>query len=263
MTSNPIPKPRLCPRCGKQCFGRTDTELCIDCRVKEDWLKRRDAELSELDDESREEWYTKYGVIGRWAALDIDSFKKERQPLAYNRIKSCIEHFSSIVLYSPGVYGVGKTHLVSVLANEIVANNPAARFNDNHRCCVANPCPVKFLTETTLLSSIKATYQQDSPVDENMIYKRLSAFELLIIDDVGKVRPHDLSFLQGVYFRLIDERYTNEQHIILTTNLDLKGLGEFIGGASADRLREMCGKNFIKMAGESYRKLDKSKDAKS
>ncbi|GAJ02756.1 unnamed protein product, partial [marine sediment metagenome] len=35
--------------------------------------------------------------------------------------------------------------------------------------------------------------------------------------------------------------------------LDYPELEELIGGACADRLREMCGKNILKMSGKSYR----------
>jgi len=43
--------------------------------------------------------------------------------------------------------------------------------------------------------------------------------------------------------------------LILTMNLTLQELEDHIGGAPADRLREMCGRSgFITMKGESYRK---------
>ena len=256
MTASTAQKPREkepCAKCGNKVYALHDG-LCTDCHWTETWLKERQEKWPAADDEAREKWYEKFGVEGRWSGLDFKSFKREKQPKAFDVIKACSDNFSSIVLYSPGIYGVGKTHLVSVLANEIVNTKEAASFNDRNRCFRYNPCPVKFITENQMLSSIKQTYQKDAVENEDVIYKRLSAFDLLIIDDVGKVKPHDLSFLQGVYFRIIDDRYTQKKFIVITTNLDLKELEIFIGGASADRLREMCEKNFIKMAGESYRK---------
>jgi DNA replication protein DnaC len=43
--------------------------------------------------------------------------------------------------------------------------------------------------------------------------------------------------------------------IIITTNLDVVRIEEHIGGACADRLVQMCGKNFVRMTGKSYREI--------
>ncbi len=250
-----------CVKCGKTEYLHFTDDLCRDCHWEAVWIEERkglEERLPKDNQAAREAWYEKYGLEGRWAELDFESFKREKQPKAFDFMKSCAIEFSSAVLYSPSIYGVGKTHLVSALANEIVDKKEAAFINDSSKSVTYKRCPVKFITETKLLSGIRQTYQKDSNENEDDIYKKLATFELLIIDDVGKVKPHDLSFLQGVYFRIIDDRYTNGQFIIITTNLDLKELEAFIGGASADRLREMCGTNFIKILGTSYRKTLKA-----
>jgi len=156
---------------------------------------------------------------------------------------------------------VGKTHLSCALINQICdTEEKAAISSDGH--IYKHSCPVYFTTENELLLRIRKTYNKSNEHEEDAetedkIYAKLSRFQLLIIDDVGKVRPKDLTFLQGVYFNIIDDRYTNEMPIMLTTNLDLPALEEHIGGACADRLREMCGKeNFIKMTGKSWRQND-------
>ena len=78
--------------------------------------------------------------------------------------------------------------------------------------------------------------------------------DVLILDDVGKTKPRDISFLQGVYFRIIDERYAGNKPIVLTTNLSLADLEAHIGGSCADRLNEMCGtENIVQMRGKTYR----------
>ena len=160
----------------------------------------------------------------------------------------------SILLLSPNVYGVGKTHLVCALANKIVETAEPARLTRS-LYIQKYRCPVYFITEAKLLSRIRDTYNKKDGETEEEIYTTLQAYQLLIIDDVGKVRPRDYSFLQGVYFRIIDDRYTNEIPIILTTNLDANELEAHIGGASADRLREMFGKEgFIILKGQSYRR---------
>jgi len=89
---------------------------------------------------------------------------------------------------------------------------------------------------------------------EESIFRLLLRVGLLIIDDVGKFRPHDLSFLQRVYFRIMDERTGNELPVILVTNMDYTELEGHLGGATTDRLKGMCGQNgFIEMTGPSQR----------
>jgi DNA replication protein DnaC len=160
----------------------------------------------------------------------------------------------SLILQSPpGVYGVGKTHLVSALANQLVGTLNAAVSINGY--VVAQPRPVAFTTEPTLTARIRATFNDGSRETDEVIYDQLERVRLLIIDDVGKDPPRDLSFVQRVWYRLIDARYRSERPVILTTNLVLDELEQHVGGSVADRLREMCGrKGIVTMKGESYRR---------
>jgi len=232
--------------------------LCQECQQEKrrrEEIERCKKELEEVRELQRDRWYEEYGVSGMFIEKTFDNFKHELQPKAFNAVKGFKDH--SLVLLSPGAYGVGKTHLVCALANHLVATEETAGFRPGSYAIIRHRCPVHFTTEQKLLARIRQTYNRrdiDDGETEEDVYNALAKFPLLIIDDVGKVRPRDYSFLQGVYFRIIDDRYVNEDKIILTTNLDFRELEEHIGGASADRLREMCGKNgFIKMTGKSYR----------
>lgn len=203
------------------------------------------------------------------------NFERKLQPKAYDTLKNYNrESRKSIVLLSPDLYGVGKTHLVAALINNtyLVAKDTASitqtkllAFNEDGSYVNIKkyPCPVYFAVENTLLSRIRQTFSRSNKHDddpfyeetEEDVYQKLAKYELLVIDDVGKVRPRDFSFLQSVYFRIIDDRYSNELPIILTTNLSFTELEAHIGGACADRLLEMAGKeNFILMTGKSYRR---------
>ncbi|MBU2060155.1 MAG: hypothetical protein KKB38_20790 [Gammaproteobacteria bacterium] len=191
------------------------------------------------------------------------NFESARQPKAFAAVKGYLTKARSIILASPRVYGVGKTHLVSALINELIDTKQAVYMRSDGEFSHYS-CPAYFTTETELLARIRNTYNHEEGEEhetEAHVFRFLSQFPLLVIDDVGKVRPRDLSFLQGVYFRIIDDRYSQgygsddyELNVILTTNLTLDALDAHIGGASADRLREMCGKeNIITMTGKSYR----------
>ena len=199
-------------------------------------------------------WCEQANLKGIFYEKELSNFDAKLQPNAYKFIKEYQE--GSFILLSPNTYGVGKTHLVSALIKRLLAERTKAEVLEKRFPHIAKySCPAMFITEPQLLADIRNSYNKNSETSEEEVYNKLGRYKLLIIDDVGKVRPHDYSFLQGVYFRIIDDRYTSEWDIGLTTNLDLVELEAHIGGACADRLREMCGKNFIKMAGKSYRQL--------
>uniref|UniRef100_A0A6M3KH06 Putative IstB domain protein ATP-binding protein n=1 Tax=viral metagenome TaxID=1070528 RepID=A0A6M3KH06_9ZZZZ len=235
--------------------GKPSYTLCQKCRAEE-WRKQElqkvEAELPQATEEQRDLWFEKCGISCKFADKTFDNFAQRLQPLAFKVMSSYI--YTSVLLLSPDLYGVGKTHLLAALAHKILNTQiPVVITEYNH--IQLRSCPVLYTTETQLLARIRRTYDNrgvDSETEYD-IYSELENIEHLLIDDVGKVRPRDYSFLQGVYFRIIDTRYTNEMPIVITTNLGFSDLEAHIGGACADRLREMCGQNIIKMAGKSYR----------
>lgn len=206
--------------------------------------------------EIKNKWFSEINLPQTFKDKSFDNFDKELHPAAYEYLIN-YKPINSVVIFSPGIYGLGKTHLVCALVNKLLQEQEAIIIGQPYNREIPQPCPAQFVTEQQLLSRIRQSYNprySDSET-ENEVYDYFSKFPLLIIDDVGKVQPRDLSFLQLVYFNIIDDRYTNRKHIILTTNLSLNNLESYIGGACADRLREMCGKEgFIKMTGKSYRK---------
>jgi DNA replication protein DnaC len=239
-------------------------KLCKDCKAKTAEaikIKELKEHLSEVIKDTRIRWFEEIDIPGIFidkASDGYEKFEKSLQPKAYDAITKFDGH--SIVLSSPEIYGVGKTHLVCCLIWYLLDHTEAASVNDYRLNYSRYSCPAQFTTETALLARIRATYdhhEQKHETEED-VFKYFAKFHVLVIDDVGKVRPKDYSFLQSVYFRIIDDRYVSEQAIVLTTNLSLKDLENHIGGACADRLKEMCGKgNIIRMEGKSYRAYDK------
>lgn len=235
-------------------------ERCPSCQ-KQVRLEERTAQLQEelklVIQTQTDKWKFECNLPGLFIDKTFENFDRKLQPQAFDTVKKYLDfeksEGQSIVLLSPNIYGVGKTHLMAALINEMINTYKKAKISKEAFYIMRFNCPVYFTTESRLLSRIRATFNSGNDETEEQVYSKLDHYDLLIIDDVGKVRPRDYSFLQGVYFRIIDGRYVNEQSIILTTNLDYAELEAHIGGASADRLREMAGKNFIKMLGKSYR----------
>jgi DNA replication protein DnaC len=208
--------------------------------------------------EQDDNWHKSCGLQGVQINKTFANFEKQYQPTVHKMLKE-YDFGKSLIISSPDIYGVGKTHLVCALINRILENETKADIiGDVVKAVYKYNCPVYFTTEPQLLARIKDTYDNKEKTErEQDVYKQINKVQLLIIDDIGKLRPHDISFTQDVYFRIIDDRYNNEKDIIITTNLGWSDFESHIGGASADRLREMCGKDgLIKMTGKSYRRND-------
>ena len=246
-------------------------DTCYACRAKIQKAEAREVRLAKIPEarvERRLDWLEECNLSSKFALKTFENFERKLQPKAFDAVKKYDYHFEddapprSLVLLSPNIYGVGKTHLVAALLNQIIETEETLNVREDGTFRNL-PCPVYFTAENLLLSRIRATYSRSNQHNddefyeetEEDVYQKLEKFDLLVIDDVGKTRPRDHSFLQGVYFRIIDSRYTSEEPVILTTNLSFAELENHIGGASSDRLREMAGKDgFIVMGGQSYRK---------
>jgi len=262
----------VCRNCGTEYMQRiytkpdnTETrgdDCCPDCRMQADIASAKDEHekamaLAAVD--VRADWRRAYGVEGKYLSTTFENFKRSWQPKAFDLVSKW--QSGSLLLWSVSLYGLGKTHLVCALANKLIAERDAILDRGNGEY-LKRPCPVRVENEPELLSRIRATFGKNTDSDE-AIYQKLTTVPVLIIDDVGKIRPKELDFTQSVHYRIINTRYVRGLDTIITTNMPLvkkqksdpETFEEHIGGACADRLREMCGRSgILEMKGVSYRK---------
>ncbi len=94
-----------------------------------------------------------------------------------------------------------------------------------------------------LLALLRDTYQDDAQYSLNELIDRLSAVDLLHVDDVGaeQTSPWVLEQL----YTIVNTRYEDGKAILLTTNLVTKdgdeALRDQIGDRTVSRLYEICG----------------------
>lgn len=200
-------------------------------------------------------WLKESGIPPKYLAKTLANFESESQLKAYQAIMDYTGETSLVLLSTSGIYGIGKTHLCAGLIHKIIETTETMNMSRDY-IISEKVCPVYFTSEDDIISGIRFTFNNPHDIpSEEQIYGRLATVKNLIIDDVGKMHPKDLSFVNDVYYRVINTRYERNRPIVITTNMDYEQLEKHIGGACADRLREMCGKNgFIKMTGTSYRK---------
>jgi DNA replication protein DnaC len=79
----------------------------------------------------------------------------------------------------------------------------------------------------------------DSPGGKLDLIERLTAVDLLHLDDLGAER--DTAWVLEQLYSIINARYESERAILATTNLTPDLLAEQIGARTVSRLMEMCG----------------------
>jgi DNA replication protein DnaC len=89
-----------------------------------------------------------------------------------------------------------------------------------------------------LLAQIRTTFDDDRGNSYVDLLDRLTAVDLLHIDDVGaeKTSPWVLEQL----YAIVNARYEDERAIVITTNLPQDELADQIGFRTVSRLKEMC-----------------------
>ncbi len=264
----------LCTLCGKEYdagfIQLLNTEIdtsrgkCPDCRERLNKECQAQEEALRLASRAtkRREWRESCGVSPLFMTKTFEGFDTKRPGNLAKAHKTCVDYankfpieywrfikgnpaYHSLVLYSPSMWGVGKTHLVSAIAHRILDRWQGEDIS----------CPVQVVSEPELLSHIQSTYTKDVTASEQIIMNSLISKYLLILDDVGKERRGNPDFVQRILFALVDGRYKLLRPIVLTTNLSPEALRDWMGPASFDRLWEMSGGSFFKITGESYRRV--------
>jgi DNA replication protein DnaC len=130
-------------------------------------------------------------------------------------------------LWFTGDVGTGKTTLAMLISKAAMQADRAVAIYSLPR----------------LLAQLRDTYQDDAQYSLNELIDRLSAVDLLHVDDVGaeQTSPWVLEQL----YTIVNTRYEEGKAILLTTNLvTLQGdeaLREQIGERTVSRLYEICG----------------------
>lgn len=102
-----------------------------------------------------------------------------------------------------------------------------------------------------LLAEIRTTFDDERQGSYVELLDRLTAVDLLHIDDVGaeKTSPWVLEQL----YAIVNARYEDQRAIIITTNLEREALAEQITERTVSRLEEMC--EVLPLWGEDARRF--------
>jgi DNA replication protein DnaC len=158
-----------------------------------------------------------------WAGFEPYCLALEK---AQNRIKAFIRGEPPTALVLAGTCGCGKTHLAHVAEGHIMLIKWGT-----------------LISECDIVARIQASYNDRDSETEDDIINELRATKRLIIDDVGTahVKQESQSWIEGIYWRLLDRRAEKNRQTMITTNLDLEQLCQRIGVRATSRLMGMMG----------------------
>jgi DNA replication protein DnaC len=122
-----------------------------------------------------------------------------------------------------GPHGTGKTTLAMLVSKHAL---------DTGRTVAIYSLP-------RLLAEIRTTFDDGSVSSYTELIDRLTAVDLLHIDDVGAEKTSEWVLEQ--LYAIVNARYEDEKAIVLTTNLiEADQLADQVGQRTVSRLEEMC-----------------------
>jgi DNA replication protein DnaC len=126
-------------------------------------------------------------------------------------------------LWMFGGHGTGKTTLAMIVSKAALAAGHTVAIYSLPR----------------LLSEIRRTFDDGSPITQTQLIDQLAAVDLLHIDDVGAEQTS--AWVLEQLYAIVNARYEAEKSILVTTNLNERDeLADQIGARTVSRLEEMC-----------------------
>ena len=170
----------------------------------------RDIEVDEMWTRKR---INESNLPRRLRGATFDGFHPELEG-AVNAAKLWVQKGGGLVLTGP--VGVGKSWLSAAATRE------ACRRRD-----------VEWISVPTLMVIMRSHTARDRAGAEKVITAKGS----IVLDDLDKVTPSE--FGRGILLAAIENRVQSEAPIIVTTNLRISQIGEFLGEAIMSRLAGM------------------------
>jgi DNA replication protein DnaC len=215
---------------------------CPDCAIAEKAKREDDAARAAAEERQArlEARLNQAGIPLRFRSKNFESYiadtddKENARAVAMEFATNFKKHRESgTFLVFSGKPGTGKSHLAIAIAQAVMAGGTAL-----------------YTSAIDAVRMIRDTWRRDSTKTETQVLDMLASIDLLILDEVGV--QYGTEAEQVSLFDIIDKRYRALMPTILLTNLNAKGMNEFLGDRSYDRLRE--GGLWVKFDWESQRK---------
>ncbi|GAV24709.1 primosomal protein DnaI [Carboxydothermus islandicus] len=163
-------------------------------------------------------YYSKYHIDRE---RNISYYESAQRALkaAINFVKLLTTNQPVKGLYFSGPVGSGKTLLAAIIANEALKAGK----------------DVLFVVVPEYLEKIKQSFGDEN--DGYLIEKALST-ELLILDDLGAHNYTD--WTKNTLYLIINHRLYYQLPVVITTNISLEDLENYLGERTTSRIFELC-----------------------
>ena len=221
-----------CPRCGGYGYviAKNVASPC-DCGIIE-----RNGSASRFDVAA---------IPARYANKTFDTFRVPKGDRQRAQLLESADSYAtsfskgeSSGLMLRGAPGSGKTHIAISILREVIARGFTGKywnFND-------------------LLTRLRDTYREQSPLSEEELLHPADSMDLLILDDVGAENASE--WVRDRLYLIINRRYESAKATIITTNLDEADMESRVGARIASRLCEMCDVQFPAFPAQDWRKAN-------
>lgn len=224
-----------CPICRDLLLVQDESGQWLPCSCQEErqlWQRRRSAGITSR---MSEQTFANFS-LDFYSTKKKDGSRESDYQYAETALKGCQRFVEEVCrggaefgLYIYGDPGIGKTHLVAAIANELTRRGIEVRYQ----------------VTAGLLASLRASYDEENRAQqsESSIIDDLSTTPVLILDDIGTERFTPWAVER--FYQIINYRYLNKLPTVLTSNLPLdvmtNEMGE--GGTAlriASRIAESC-----------------------
>lgn len=214
-----------CKECGDT--GYIDGKYCVCLKKEINKILKRDSGFDFLESFDN-------------VNFDIFENREVMQKLYAKMKKWCHSDFKKTLIYIAGDTGVGKTHLIKCMANELI--------NLNHI--------VRFTTSFSMHQDFVKSYSTRDLDEKNNLLEKYLGVEVLFIDDlgteIGKYRDITLNYL----YQVLNERKLNKLPTIITSNLTLDDLKDYYDERISSRIIDKDTAVTVFISGEDLRLKD-------
>lgn len=169
-------------------------------------------------------------------SFDVFKNKDFMQKLYAVMKKWCYSNFEKSVVFLSGQTGVGKTHLMKCMANELINKNKI----------------VLLTTSFAMHQDFVRSYATKNPEDKQNIIEKYLEAEVLFIDDLGtELRQPNITV--NYLYQILNERKMNKRPTIITSNLSLDDVMDYYDERIFSRIADKNSSICVYIEGEDLR----------
>jgi DNA replication protein DnaC len=227
-----------CPDCKDTGYiGELVKEKC-SCLIQQ--LAERSYRFSELSETDKENFDTFDATVFpdtllQGSSLTQRQYMEQLKAVLWEYQKDYPNNQKKNILFT-GKTGLGKTFLLNCLAKAIM--------DKGHT--------VLKVTSYNLFEQLFRSSLQNSEEGSLVLKDRIFSVDVLIIDDLGTETRRN-NFTAEELFNILNERYLQQQHTFLSTNLSLSDLREFYSDRVTSRLFDTRNTMIFRFSGQDIR----------